>query len=372
MPTKTVTGNPITIYDALAGNAVSFSAVLEYVQSGSGDPSPTNVRPIIGLDGVEINITGADSQTSHYYVTLSAVAGTVYGGTLDITTGLLNVTHVSYNFIGTETWGSNGSGNSLYYSTVITDNINFVSRSGIFSHFKSISIAGTTTIGGLVYESANMLRIAIRPDLSLYPNVADFKNWLISQNGAGTPLQVVYTLATPISYNVLATDIPLKDGYNNITSNAKTLTVEYSVKRFTVTVPELFTYSPTNPYAGDTVTLTYSGDIEPETLVAVGVDTMTNVPLTKTGDKTWTFTMPTEDVGVTVGYKPYAEIELNQTTGGVVSANKLIAYDGDVVTLTLTPSENYEPQSVKVTKDARDVDTTKVSDTTYTFVVHIQ
>ena len=188
----------------------------------------------------------------------------------------------------------------------------------------------------------------------------------------GTPLQLYYPLIQPASSSLTFADITLLDGANSISINAGTISLTYNTRSYTVTVPELFSYSPTNPSEGDTVTLTYSGEIEVDTLVAVGIDTMTNVPLTKTGDKTWTFAMPMENVGVTVGYKPYAIIELNQVNGGIVSADKTIAYEDDTVTLTLTPDENYEPQTVKVTKNARDVVTTKIDETTYTFTVHIQ
>lgn len=542
MPTKTVTGNPITIYDAVAGQPVSLIANIEYTQSGSGAPSPTNIRPITGFDSVTVNRTGKNilplipdlflrsgtsyttSETEngtvytitntsysgvtfiitpsigtvrvvntgstaawHFLIThngnepvanyfnnfikgktlvfysgvvsgdtpststarfgiyagnnfniktegtskwtvpnqnpnawniaISAYAsntgyditfrpmitildspgdavpayqwtsfanpqsvtvslsnaGTVYGGNLNLTTGLLTVTHKFYRFDGSESWLVNQSAPSglawfnlpRYLSPVV-----MTSDLWLCNMYREINNIWTVANTGYsIYKRSDTNYDLCITD-TRYPSGTDISVW--KSMLAETPLELLYPLATPVTYQLSSLQIALLSGYNNITSNAKTLTIEYNVKTFNVDIPQLFTVSPSNPCAGDTVTLTYSGDIELKTIVAVGIDTMRNVPLTKTGDKTWTFTMPGEDVGVTVGYKPYAEIELNQTTGGVVSANKLIAYEGDVVTLTLTPAENYEPQSVKVTKDARDVTTTKVSDTTYTFAVHIQ
>lgn len=46
---KTATGNPITLTDAANANAEGLLMTIEPIQSGSGDPSPTNVRPISGL-----------------------------------------------------------------------------------------------------------------------------------------------------------------------------------------------------------------------------------------------------------------------------------------------------------------------------------
>lgn len=46
---KTATGNPITLTNAANANAEELLMTIEPIQSGSGDPSPTNVRPISGL-----------------------------------------------------------------------------------------------------------------------------------------------------------------------------------------------------------------------------------------------------------------------------------------------------------------------------------
>lgn len=46
---KTASGNPISITGVAAAYAISNIMAIEPIQSGSGDPSPTNVRPISGL-----------------------------------------------------------------------------------------------------------------------------------------------------------------------------------------------------------------------------------------------------------------------------------------------------------------------------------
>ena len=71
---------------------------IEPVQAGSGDPSPDNVRPITGWTGVNIHVSPtsdpADGRT--YSVEFPSEAGTVYGGTLDVTSGVLTVDRVLY------------------------------------------------------------------------------------------------------------------------------------------------------------------------------------------------------------------------------------------------------------------------------------
>ena len=58
---KTVSGALIHITDALAKPAKKFVATLEPIQSGSGDPSPENVRPITGHTGANVYRSGADT-----------------------------------------------------------------------------------------------------------------------------------------------------------------------------------------------------------------------------------------------------------------------------------------------------------------------
>ena len=60
---KTVTGTLIHITDALASPMQKCEVTLEPIQSGSGDPSPTNVRPITGWTGCNATRTGKNLQS---------------------------------------------------------------------------------------------------------------------------------------------------------------------------------------------------------------------------------------------------------------------------------------------------------------------
>lgn len=67
---KSTTGNPITLTDAANANAEELSMSIEPIQSGSGDPSPTNVRPISGLTEGKVfdygeNLVDITRLTSH-------------------------------------------------------------------------------------------------------------------------------------------------------------------------------------------------------------------------------------------------------------------------------------------------------------------
>lgn len=94
-PTDTASGDPATFPDGADGVPVkSLTVNISAVQAGSGDPSPENNRPISGWTGAVLSHSGADtSDPETVSVSWQSEAGTVYGGTLDVTTGVLTVTH---------------------------------------------------------------------------------------------------------------------------------------------------------------------------------------------------------------------------------------------------------------------------------------
>ena len=59
-PTEDVTveGNPVTFVSPFEQDAKSVVVSVKPIQSGSGTPSPENIRPISGIDEVEIGVTG--------------------------------------------------------------------------------------------------------------------------------------------------------------------------------------------------------------------------------------------------------------------------------------------------------------------------
>ncbi|MBR2716200.1 MAG: hypothetical protein IKD79_00500 [Oscillospiraceae bacterium] len=89
------------IIDTASGAVASFSdgaeglpvkdllVNIEPVQEGSGDPAPDNVRPISGWTGANIVVSPTEDAEdgTTYNLDWTDEAGTIYGGTLDVTTG---------------------------------------------------------------------------------------------------------------------------------------------------------------------------------------------------------------------------------------------------------------------------------------------
>lgn len=100
---QTATGNPATFTATAAKPLIQCQAAFSPIQSGSGDPSPENVRPITGWTGVNVYHSGEDiSDPTMYPVMFPAQAGTVYGGYVDLSTGEVWAT---YGF-SSDSWGN--------------------------------------------------------------------------------------------------------------------------------------------------------------------------------------------------------------------------------------------------------------------------
>lgn len=92
---KTVSGGSVvTVTDGADNKPISAMTVnVAFTQTGSGDPSPSNVRPIVGYTGANIYVSPTEDveDATVYSVDWTNEAGTIYHGTLDVTTGVLTV-----------------------------------------------------------------------------------------------------------------------------------------------------------------------------------------------------------------------------------------------------------------------------------------
>lgn len=148
-------------------------------------------------------------------------AGTIAGGYLDVTTGLLTVTYGYMLFDGTEEWKAAGDGNSrLFRHTVVGERINPTGR--LCSHYRSVTVTmNDSSVGYFSYsqdDSPNGL-IQFRPENVADTTLDDWKNWLAEQSSNGTPVQITYKHETPVTYQLSTTEVTTLLGQNNIFSN---------------------------------------------------------------------------------------------------------------------------------------------------------
>lgn len=199
-------------------------------QPGSGDPTPTNIRPISAMR--EITVTRLEDSAARTW-TLSQ---TVVGGEIDA------------SGTGTETWKIvTLDGTSVYFVAGTTENgktyynvsgFSLVNSTGnnaanyISSHFPPNTFNGNSS-GQKLYTSST----AIGPYFS---SVSELNNYLTQQYNAGTPVQVAYKLATANSFATTGGGSFVSiQGTNTLSSDGVTLTV-FGTKRKTT--------NPTNAY----------------------------------------------------------------------------------------------------------------------------
>ena len=87
--TASTSGNPVTV-NAQRGDMINPIVTLNPIQEGSGTPTPSNPRPIGAYGDVRIHV---NSDT-----TIIDFENAVYGGELDVTTGVLTVKQIGISF----------------------------------------------------------------------------------------------------------------------------------------------------------------------------------------------------------------------------------------------------------------------------------
>ena len=99
---ETVSGTTLSFTPGIEKELDAFSISFLPIQSGSGDPTPQNVRNITATTGITIYQTGHDdTQVTEYTATFPVGSGTIVGGTLNVLTGELTAQWI---FVS-KTWG---------------------------------------------------------------------------------------------------------------------------------------------------------------------------------------------------------------------------------------------------------------------------
>jgi len=201
----------------LASNSIATSSVgavittrsdAHYIRFYVGDAYGTTYGNNISINypSTYTDYHAYDGKT--YEVTWEDEAGTVYGGTLDVTTGELVVDKASKD-MGDIVW--NKLSNGKFYSNEIVGAKAGSSSGGydtfICSAYKVENVAG---VGSLPNGSASMdtgRHLQVHDDT--YTDVSAFQTALAGQT-------VCYELATPVSYTIDPTEVLTLLGENNI------------------------------------------------------------------------------------------------------------------------------------------------------------
>ena len=199
----------------------------------------SNICPISGLTGLSVYVghTQDPDDATVYNVEWTTQAGTVYGGTVDVVTGVLTADMAGVD-LGTLTWGKSNSDPAHFYTPSTVSNIPYKFSNSCYmicSDYKYDGV-GNATVGGYYgqngtfryyYDStaptstAREIYIADEAKASL--TASEFKS---AMNG----VKLVYELATPITYQLTPVQIAaLLAGETFVwSSNNEVVTVEVS------------------------------------------------------------------------------------------------------------------------------------------------
>lgn len=197
-------------------------------QSGTGDPSPQNIRPISGTNEVNVYQSGAD--TSDYETITITLPQTVYGGTPDVVSGKLSIEWVKRVFNGDaeEDWRAYpGEATWVYSYNGLRDNIpnhNITDTTlRIANLLKSVDNLGASTPpASFAFSNASSYRNVYVKLPSDIADVDAWKTYLASNN-----LEIVYKVYAPTEIDLTPTEVKSLLGDNNVWSDSGTVEVEY-------------------------------------------------------------------------------------------------------------------------------------------------
>lgn len=156
-------------------------------------------------------------------IAMPAEAGTVYGGTLDVLTGKLTVTHKAVD-MGDLTWSKYPTGDYPYFYTTL-DNFDYTKTEVVLNCSTYKAIAGMT--GASFRGSDYDLQICNITNQSATHNVGvqdsnytDVSTFITAVTGQ----KLVYKLATPIEYDLTPTEIRSLLGLNNVFADCGAVT----------------------------------------------------------------------------------------------------------------------------------------------------
>ena len=165
------------------------------------------------ISKVSINYPSTDHDYHAYqgstYTT--SLGQTVYGGTLDMVSGVLTVDRAMRTFSGdsTDGWLAYSAFNGYY--TLISDMAVGTRQDGISNMLVDSKSSAQGQVGAMWLGVNNRYLYAIGVMDVMGSTVSDFNQYL-----ANNPLQVVYPLTTPVTYQLTAQQIKTLVGTNNV------------------------------------------------------------------------------------------------------------------------------------------------------------
>lgn len=212
LPVDTASGAIANFNTEIGADLVDCKAYIVASQS-TGTPTPSNPLPISGYTGVTISVADENmSVQDTYTISWQDEAGTVYGGNIDLTTGVLTVTWGSSN-LSDLTWYYN-AGKKIFYSSSLANDLISITGDTVYNalsnEYQILSVnnlynneTDNSLAIGYIYSDKNVNVIDNR-----YTSANNFKT-----NVTG---MITYELSTPQTYQLTPTQVRALVGVNNV------------------------------------------------------------------------------------------------------------------------------------------------------------
>lgn len=215
----TMTGDHLTLERAAGGPLKSCLLTFGPVQEGTGDPSPSNVRPISGRTGVTVYVSGADTTNPTSFPDTWPSAGTVYGGTLDLLSGTLTATWGALD-LGSLTYAVEGDGNGNLFSSNSTRGV-IKPAAWSTQTLEALCSIYTPQTGSATYKGTQDGSIGTDGNGKLYIYDSTKHGMTASEFKASlSGVMLIYALRTPVVHQVDPATIHVPTGHNIIWSSA--------------------------------------------------------------------------------------------------------------------------------------------------------
>lgn len=225
-PVNTKSGNIVTFDTALSMPLVNGEFSIQAYQEGTGDPTPINIRNIVGYNSITITANGTP--------VIFNIGQTVYGGIYNSVSGILLITWVKEIYNGTQliklaNWrptstsvgfafdpstyiGTRPTSSSIL-ANILCNKLKTVSYNQIYSGSIDSEVAVSTD-----YNYGIFMRL---PDPTLTTSA------LINQYLSNNPVDVIYELDEPLEIQLSPTDINTINGQNTISCDTGDSSVSF-------------------------------------------------------------------------------------------------------------------------------------------------
>ena len=218
-------GDIVNFSDGYPGAPLNMLKVsVEGSQSGSGNPSPDNVRPITAHS--QAVIQQRDDQSQITAIRTASFDQIIYMGTINPLTGDGIITHKAVTFDGSsdENWTPQTfSGNAICFTNDLSDKkVGY--QTSICDKFNNVNGSWGSPNTAVYSDHPTLVNLYFcKPAEDFVMNVTNWRNWL-----ASNPVTVAYELenAVPITFTQID-NIPNLSGPNIIQADCGTIELKY-------------------------------------------------------------------------------------------------------------------------------------------------